>query len=1067
MLLTERYKVADGRSGRVVPLCCLVVATAICGAAHGTDGGGRGVADGPLSHLSVVMDCYHQSFDAYTDCGSGGNHFTHRAAMSSLGDAIGVTLDDSCTDQPRSGATCIENTFTTMGNNWGGWYFQNGVLFDDAVQPSENWGDYPDAGYHLSGARHLRFWARGAEGGEEVEFFACGVGRDPVTGQPIAPYPGSSPKISSGYVALNPDWTQYSLDVSGIDLSYVLGGFGWVTNADHNPEGATFYLDDIQYDLARLDELRFLRSYDTGTRNDDFGRAMRNVAFTYDNCVALIAFLAAGQTDRARLLADSLAYASEHDRYFSDGRLRNAYQCGDLICPPGWEPNGRKWTARLPGSDVGSTTGNLAWATIALLSAYGTVGDPAYLATAAALGEWIESNCRVATGYGGYAGGYEGPDSSPVRLAWCSTEHNLDVYVAFQRLADVTGNTVWATRAAHAREFVEAMWDDARGCFLTGTTDTGQINETVIPLDCQTWGILAMPDAAQTYARALQYAEANMQVGDGFDFNDDRDGVWYEGTAQMVLALRAVGRHSDANRYLAALNAIVNADGSVNAASIDGLTTGFGSEYFAVPHIGATAWLVLAAENMNPFWGQRLPQWAEHDLTSTGYYMISFPLIPPSPTPDALLSDDLGDGNYYMWRWEAGGYQTVPTSAPASQTTTLDIEQGFWLLAQAGTIDVEGTAPSGDQTIPLQTGWNMVAAPYEATLDSLQVNNAGDVRSLAEAQTAGWVLATFYGSHDGTGSYQTLSIGQTPPDTLSLWYGYWVLAGLDCSLIVPEPVGGGGTATTASQPPPVGLAWAFDIQATSASSGDTITIAAADTASDEFDGFALDKPKPPGPPGEGRLRMVLRAEGWRGTEPPPYNKAPGGQMPWSSELAMEAKGAAQAAAEWTLAITGGIEGDPVTLRWPQLSRLPKDRVAILTDRDTGTRTFMRTRAQCEFAAPSAGTTRNFSVTVKRVEDGALLISGLTATPTRGGTWDIGFNLSADAAVTARVYNVAGRRVSDIAQSEQLAPGRASVTWNGCSARGTNVPSGIYLLRVTVRTEEGEQASAVTLLQVRR
>jgi len=489
------------------------------------------------------------------------------------------------------------------------------------------------------------------------------------------------------------------------------------------------------------------------------------------------------------------------------------------------------------------------------------------------------------------------------------------------------------------------------------------------------------------------------------------------------------------------------------------------------------------------------PAQAWHQLSTTGYYMISFPLIPPSPTPDALLSDDLGDGGYYMWRWEAGGYQTVPTSAPASQTTTLDIQEGFWLLAQAATLDVDvgGTLPHGDQALPLQPGWNMVAAPYEAAMDSLLVGRAGEVRSLAEAQSAAWVLATFYYSHDGTGSYSTLTIDQTPPDRLCLWHGYWVLAGIDCSLIVPVAPPSPPTATTAAVRGLACPAWAFDIQASSGSSGDSITIAAADTASDEFDGFALDKPKPPGPPGEGRVRMVLR-EGWRGTrasqrlvlrseesllrrvaspasqsstEPPPYNKAPGRQMPWSSELAMETKGTGQEGLEWDFILTGGVEGDTVTLSWPELSRLPKDRVAILTDRDTGQRSFMRTRAQCEFAAPGAGTTRNFSLTVKRVEDGALLISGLTATPTRGGAWDIGFNLSADAAVTARVYNVAGRRVSDIARSEQLARGRAALTWNARSLTGTAVPSGTYVLWVTARTEDGEEASAVALVPVRR
>ncbi len=463
------------------------------------------------------------------------------------------------------------------------------------------------------------------------------------------------------------------------------------------------------------------------------------------------------------------------------------------------------------------------------------------------------------------------------------------------------------------------------------------------------------------------------------------------------------------------------------------------------------------------------PAEASHELPATGYYMISFPLTPTLATPHDLLSDDLGDGNYYMWGWEAGGYQSIPTSLPESQATTLSAQQGYWLLAQAATVDMDigGTLPHGDQSIPLRTGWNMVAAPYEATMDSLQVDNAGDVRSLAEAQTANWVLATFYYSHDGSGGYSTVSINQTPADELSLWYGYWVLAGVDCSLIVLPPTGGaGGTAIRAAQPAQAQPAWAFDVIATSTGSADSVTIAGADAATDEFDGFALDRPKPPAAPGEGRLRMVLRG-GWRGTEPPPYNKAPGRRMPWGSELAMETRGATQPEVEWEFTVSGGGEGDTVTLSWPELSLLPKDRVAILTDRDTGKRTFMRSRAQYGFAAADDGSSRSFAVTVKRAPEGALLISGLSATPTRGGAWDIGFQLSADAAVTARVYNVAGRRAADVAQGSELTGGRASLAWNGRSAGDTRVPGGMYLLRVTARTEDGQQASAVTVLWITR
>ncbi len=479
----------------------------------------------------------------------------------------------------------------------------------------------------------------------------------------------------------------------------------------------------------------------------------------------------------------------------------------------------------------------------------------------------------------------------------------------------------------------------------------------------------------------------------------------------------------------------------------------------------------------------RPPAEASHALLATGYYMISFPLTPTLATPHDLLSDDLGDGNYYMWRWEAGGYQSIPTSLPESQAATLSAQQGYWLLAHPATLDVDvgGTLPHGDQAIPLQTGWNMVAAPYEAEMDSLLVDNAGDVRSLADAEIASWVSATFYYSHYWTGSYSTLTIGQTPADALSVWYGYWVLTGVDCSLIVPEPSGGaGGTVIRAAQRAPVQPAWAFDIQASSGSSVDGITIAAADGASDDFDGFALDKPKPPLAPGEGALRMVLRGKGGRGTRASqrspasqssraslPYNKAPGGQMPWASELAMETKGATQESVEWDFAVTGGAKGEPVRLSWPELYRLPKDRVAILTDRDTRKRSFMRSCARYEFAAPDQGASRSFTVTVKTAQEGALVISGLSGVPTRGGAWDIGFTLSADAAVTARVYNVAGRPVAGIAEGSQLDRGPASLTWNARGLTGTHVPSGTYLLRITARTEAGEQASAVTSVHVAR
>ena len=104
-------------------------------------------------HLVEVMDQYHLAFDVYTDVGSAGNHFVHRAQM-----GTDVTLNDAFTETVHSGCTAIENRFSPGSPaSWGGWYFQNGVLLAGDVKPRDNWGEHPGAGLDLTGATRLTF----------------------------------------------------------------------------------------------------------------------------------------------------------------------------------------------------------------------------------------------------------------------------------------------------------------------------------------------------------------------------------------------------------------------------------------------------------------------------------------------------------------------------------------------------------------------------------------------------------------------------------------------------------------------------------------------------------------------------------------------------------------------------------------------------------------------------------------------------------------------------------------------------------------------------------------------
>ncbi|MBK6504540.1 MAG: hypothetical protein IPG02_02465 [Ignavibacteria bacterium] len=156
---------------------------------------------------------------------------------------------------------------------------------------------------------------------------------------------------------------------------------------------------------------------------------MRNVAFTYDNALALMAFLAEGSNDDAKLIADAFVYITQHDRYYSPGRIRNGYMGGDLKTAPGWTPNGRQFTVRMPGWTqnnqwnedefaVSTHTGNAAWLMLGLLAYYEKTGsaEATYLNAAKLVGDWIESNCRDTRGAGGYTAGFEGWEPAPTEL---------------------------------------------------------------------------------------------------------------------------------------------------------------------------------------------------------------------------------------------------------------------------------------------------------------------------------------------------------------------------------------------------------------------------------------------------------------------------------------------------------------------------------------------------------------------------------------------------------------------------------------------------------------------------
>src|ERR1700745_346097 len=153
----------------------------------------------------------------------------------------------------------------------------------------------------------------------------------------------------------------------------------------------------------------------------------------------------------------------------------------------------------------------------------------------------------------GSRAGTFGPEPMPDVRTWKSTEHNTDLAAAFGLLAIRTGDSRWRDMATAAEHFVNPMWDPACTCFAAGTAEDGVTHNPTLALDAQLWPLTALPGAARKFAPAITTAEQRMSVDQGFSYGEDRDGVWTEGTGQMALLLKLLGRTGRAKSLIAVI----------------------------------------------------------------------------------------------------------------------------------------------------------------------------------------------------------------------------------------------------------------------------------------------------------------------------------------------------------------------------------------------------------------------------------------------------------------------------------------------------------------------------------
>jgi len=336
--------------------------------------------------------------------------------------------------------------------------------------------------------------------------------------------------------------------------------------------------------------------------------ALHNTAFLYDNAVATLALVGCGDAKDAARIGAAMLVALDHDRYWHDGRLRNGYAAGHADTPVKlagwWDAKQNRWVE--DQYQVGSDTGNMAWAMLALLS----LKDAKYRSGAIRTAHWVDTQFDTRNPQG-FMGGTFGDQPKPTPNRWKSTEHNTDLAAAFTQLAAATSDKHWRDRADIASAFVATMWNPKCNCFDAGMAEDSKARNTTLALDAQVWPLLALPHGEPHRAAVLK-ALRHFMLNNGMAYSAQKDGVWTEGTLQAALLMKLLGKADEANALTAAAEKNRAPDGWYRAADRK-TSTGFDLQtdlkqhraYFPIPALAPLAWAALAETGFNPFTGTR------------------------------------------------------------------------------------------------------------------------------------------------------------------------------------------------------------------------------------------------------------------------------------------------------------------------------------------------------------------------------------------------------------------------------------------------------------------------------
>ncbi|MCW3095771.1 MAG: Periplasmic component of the Tol biopolymer transport system [Chthonomonadaceae bacterium] len=418
-------------------------------------------------------------------------------------------------------------------------------------------------------------------------------------------------------------------------------------------------------------------------------------------------------------------------------------------------------------------------------------------------------------------------------------------------------------------------------------------------------------------------------------------------------------------------------------------------------------------------------------LTDTASYVLF-----PTPPADTF---HLGRGYFIA---DSNGNTSLALTikgTPAEQTTSPDpTHQGY-------------NAIDGSFRIALKPGWNLIGEPFPYPVNFLNLKVVGADGTVSD------VLSAQSGTNPSLGAAlwtYTAGIYQVAY-TLDPYRGYWIRAfdnrpgASQNSAAVITLVISPSARQDRSVKDTRGVLLAGNRQTDGwmlnmvASVGDhksaPTTVGQTRAAVDTYDRYKLEAP-----PAVSKKDVTMVVE----------------HPEWTAKAGLysvDVRSANTLTQKWAFTVTSTQANTPVTLNWPNLAQVPRQKDLILTDLDSKQVIDLRGRATYTIAGGATGVVRHFQLDSRPAQRSTLQLSSVAVqvNPRRSagsGSVNISYNTTADA--TVQVGITKNGRIIRTVDSSTRAAGVSQVVWDMKDNQGVAVPGDTYNVEVRAQDNQG-------------